>query len=147
MTIWSLADNEDRCPRCLLSIQVQGHRSTIDGEKTGCKDSGELGLILARQRRDEGMSRTTEAHPSAVDLVDAAIMRRVKAGRPFSANLIRAELASLAPSERPVIGARMNSLARTHCVKVGEEPSTDPATHGKALSIWVAKSALQEVAA
>ena len=131
----------NRCPRCWLDTVEQGHRANIDGVATGCTPTGPLGLLLARQGRDEGMARTVAAHPDAVSLIDAAIMRRVRARVPFSANTIRAELTDLTPQERPVIGAEMNSLARRHCNKVGEEPSTDPATHGKAVSIWLAKDA------
>jgi hypothetical protein len=127
-----------RCPTCLLDIDSQGHRAQIDGVLTGCTPSGPLGLLLARQARDSGMAVTTAAHPDAVALIDAAIMRRVKSGRPFTANLIRAELSSLSAAERPAIGARMNALCRRFCVKVGEEPSTDPGTHGKVVARWLA---------
>lgn len=132
-----LATVANRCPRCYFDVTEQGHRATLtDGTLTGCTPSGPLGLMLAREQRDEGMQRTVAAHPAAVDVIDAAIMRRVRAGRPFSANTIRAELTSLRADERPVIGARMNSLARKHCVKVGDEPSTDVGTHGKTVAIW-----------
>lgn len=142
-----LATEPGRCPQCLLSTQHQGHRAEFrDGTLTGCTPSGPLGLLLAREARDHGMAATVDAHPDAVSLIDAAIMRRVRSGRPFSANHIRAELVSLKASERPVIGARMNALARRHCVKVGEEPSTEPSTHGKMLSRWLAKSADQVAA-
>jgi hypothetical protein len=128
-----LRARSDRCSNCGCH-EVQGHIEP-------CTPTGPLGLLLARQGRDEGMARTVAAHPDAVSLIDAAIMRRVRARVPFSANTIRAELTDLTPQERPVIGAEMNSLARRHCNKVGEEPSTDPATHGKAVSIWLAKDA------
>lgn len=143
-----LAAEPGRCPRCYLSPTHQGHRREFqDGSPTGCKASGPLGLMLARNLRDEGMAQTVDAHPNAVALIDAAIMRRVSAGRPFSANHIRAELVSLKPSERPAIGARMNALARRHCVKVGEEPSTDAATHGKTVARWLSKAAASQVRA
>lgn len=129
-----LRARSDRCSICGCHETLQGHISP-------CQPSGPLGLLLARKEMREGMARTVAAHPDAVSLVDAAIMRRVRARRPFSANTIRAELTSLTPDERPVIGAEMNSLARRHCVKVGEEPSTDPATHGKPVAIWLAKDA------
>ena len=87
------------------------------------------------------MQAAVQAHPDAVSLIDAAIMRRVRAGVVFSANSIRSELTSLSPSERPCIGARMNALARRHCRKVGEEPSTDPGTHGKPVTRWQSKAA------
>jgi len=129
-----------RCTMCGFH-PTQGHRSAIDGSPTGCNDSGPLGVMLARQRRDTGMSMAEKAHPNAVALIDAAIMRRVRSGRPFSANTIREELHALSPNERPCIGARMNSLARKHCRKVGDEVSTDPGTHGKTVGVWVAKGA------
>jgi hypothetical protein len=132
---------EGRCPRCLLDESRQGHRSHIAGVPTGCDNSGPLGVILGRQLADVGMARTTAAHPDAVAVIDAAIMRRVRAGVEFSANSIRAELTSLTPDERPVIGARMNSLARSLCRKVRDEPSTDPGTHGKTVAVWKARVA------
>lgn len=135
-----LATDPLRCPRCYLH-RAQGHRSLMDGRETGCPDSGPLGSLLGAKRRNEGMARTVAAHPKAVALVDAAIMRRVRAGVPFSANTIRDELTSLLPEERPVIGAEMNSLARRFCRKVGEEPSSDPGTHGKPVALWVRKDA------
>jgi hypothetical protein len=125
---------EDRCSECGCHESKQGHIAP-------CEPSGPLGLILGRRLAERGMARATAAHPGAVAMIDAAILRRVKAGVEFSANTIRAELTSLTPDERPVIGARMNSLARSLCQKVGEEPSTDPGTHGKTVARWRSKAA------
>ena len=76
-----------------------------------------------------------------VAAIDAVIAKHAKSGRRFSANTIRDELVDLSPAERPVIGARMNALTRIHCRKLGEEPSTDPATHSKKVAVWVSKDA------
>lgn len=130
-----------RCRACGLHIDAQGHRLTdSEGNPTGCTPTGPLGLQLARAARDTGMARTVEANPAAVAKVDAAIMRRVRECRPFSANTIRAELADLAPFERPVIGARMRTLGRRFCEAIGEVPSSDPATHGKKVTVWRGKA-------
>lgn len=129
-----LRARSDRCSTCGCHPEAQGHIAP-------CDPSGPLGLLLAREEMQAGMERTVAAHPDAVALVDTAIMRRVASKRPFSANTIRAELVALTPDERPVIGARMNSLARRHCRKLGDEPSTDVGTHGKTVAIWVSKDA------
>lgn|GEM_PF-4397744 len=112
-----------RCPDCGAHIRTQGRNG-------GCLSTGQR---LAAQ----GMARTTSAHPSAVEIIDAAIARRIAGGKPFSANDLRGELTHLTPEERPVIGARINAH-RNKMRALGEEKSTDPGTHGKKVTIWLA---------
>lgn len=132
-------DLPGRCTNCGFEPTSMGHRSIANGIATGCTDSGPW-LRLGLHLRDEAMAATVQAHPDAADLIRSTIKRHASTGRPFSANTIRAELTSLAPSERPAIGAVMNSC-RGLLRKVGEEPSTDPATHGKRVSLWVGRAA------
>lgn len=126
-----------RCPRCLLHVEAQGHRSVMDGEPTGCQDSGRLGLLLARERRDSGMSATVDAHPDDAALVDRVLTARIRRGGRFSLNEIRGQLAAV--REKSVIGARVNAAARRKEIrKVDRVPSTDPATHGHEIAVWEA---------
>lgn len=125
----------NRCPRCFLDTESQGHRSHRDGIATGCENSGPLGLILGRQRRDEGMKATTEAHPDDAAIVDRVLEARIKAGGEFSLNDLRGQLAAV--ESKPVIGARVQAFARAkRIVRVGYVPSTDAATHGHPVALW-----------
>lgn len=128
----------NRCPSCGLHPDpaVQGHRS-IDssGEPTGCDDSGRLGLILARERRDQGMARTVEAHPDDASIVDRVLEQRIKAGGEFSLNDLRPELVGV--KRKNVIGARVNAYAKAGRIEpTGYVPSTDAATHGHPVRTW-----------
>lgn len=138
----TLADHlrtlDGRCPACLLDMQAQGHRSIdSNGNPTGCDDSGKLGLILARERRDKGMARTVQAHPDDASIVDRVLEQRIKAGGEFSLNDLRPALAAV--KEKHVIGARVQAFARAkRIVRTGYTPSTDPRTNGHPIATWKA---------
>jgi hypothetical protein len=128
-------DLDRRCKSCGFDPEVQGHRSIAGDAVTGCTDSGPLGLYLARQRRDEGMAATVEAHPDDAALVDRVLAERIRRGGEFSLNDLRPALASV--KAKNVIGARVQAAARAkRIVRVGYVPSTDPATHGHPIANW-----------
>lgn len=127
-------DLPGRCTQCGFSSS-QGHRSIAGTTITGCTDSGPLGLLLARQRRDEGMALTTDAHPDDAALVDRVLAERIRLGGEFSLNDLRPALAGV--KKKSVIGARVNAFARSkRIVRTGYVPSTDPATHGHPIASW-----------
>lgn len=124
-----------RCKSCGFDPEAQGHRSLANDIPTGCTDSGPLGLMLARQRRDEGMQATVEAHPDDAALVDRVLAERIRRGGVFSLNDLRPALAAV--KEKHVIGARVQAAARAkRIVRVGYVPSTDPKTNGHPIAEW-----------
>lgn len=125
----------ERCQKCGLHPHVQGHRAHFQGEPTGCDYSGPLGLILARELRDEGMQRTTIAHPDDAARVDAVLTRFIATGRPFSANDTRPHLVGVKGS---VVGSRWGAASRAGRIKrTGRRfPSTDPGTHLHHIDEW-----------
>lgn len=126
-----------RCKSCGFDPEAQGHRSLANDIPTGCTDSGPLGLMLARQRRDEGMTRTVDAHPDDAALVDRVLARFISSGRPFTANDTRPHLVGVKGS---VIGSRFNAASRQGRMKrTGNRvPSTDPGTHAHRIDEWIA---------
>jgi hypothetical protein len=133
---WLLADDK-RCPDCFLHVESQGHRSHIDGERTGCDNSGPLGAILGRQLAVQGMARTVAAHPDDAARVDAVLERFIRGGRPFSANDTRRHLVGV---KGAVVGAGFRKAAQSgRIVRTGRRyASTDPGTHAHQIDEWVA---------
>jgi hypothetical protein len=92
-------------------------------------------LELARQRRDEGMTRTVDAHPDDAALVDRVLADRIRRGGEWSLNDLRPLLADV--REKHVIGARVQAAARAkRIVRTGYVPSTDPRTNGHPIAQW-----------
>ena len=124
-----LRARSDRCSNCGCH-EVQGHIEP-------CTPTGPLGLLLARQGRDEGMSRTVAAHPDDAQKVDAVLARFIASGRPFSANDTRRELTGVKGS---VVGSRFSAASKARRIKrTGRRfPSTDPGTHLHHIDEWIA---------
>lgn len=126
-------DLPGRCTSCGCDPRpdVQGHRLP-------CTPTGRMAnLELARQRRDEGMARTVDAHPDDAALVDRVLADRIRRGGVFSLNDLRPALTAV--KEKHVIGARVQAAARAkRIVRVGYVPSTDPRTNGHPIAEWQA---------
>jgi hypothetical protein len=92
-------------------------------------------LAEAREARDEGMARTTNAAgDDEITILDAAIARMARSGDVFSANDIRSDLDGV---RGPLVGARFNSARMRGLISpVSYTPSTDPGTHCHPIRTW-----------
>lgn len=94
---------------------------------------------LASAARDRGVAIVEAASDDQGRAVlDQAIRLHAQSGRPFSANDFR----DLLPAERAnLLGARILAAAkRGEIVRVGYEPATHAAGHGRPVAVWLAAS-------
>lgn len=97
--------------------------------------------ITPEQARDRADAALRALYSTVTDwdraLIEQAVDTIGDDGRPVSMNLLRDLLPDMAHG---TAGLAFHSLVRRRpspLVKVGEEPSTSPATHGKPINVYV----------
>lgn len=106
----------DRCPGCGFHVETQG-----------C-------ACVGKRLKFAAQSATSEAHPEAKRVVEAAVRELAKSGRVFSANDLRAR--GIDPGGG-VVGAVFGELSRAKVIRhVSYEPSTKPNTKAHDIKTW-----------
>lgn len=126
-------DLPGRCPNCGFHPTAQGHRSTFDGHKTGCEDSGPLGDLL----REEAFARLDQAAGGEDE--NALLRRTIIALGHRKAEFTPDDLPEQVrettnPNRRGRVFAALVSdgLIRV----VGETKSRNPKAHGKRVNVY-----------